>query len=373
GPNGQHIHTVKNANLEILKTYFISINEKDRVRIAANHTSEHLLHSALKSVLDKNIKQEGAFKSAHKLTFDFQFNRKLTQNEIDEIEEWIKDKIAKEVRIEVLHMSLEEAKKIGAMAYFEDKYKKINDSLRVIKIGEYSIELCGGTHLANTKNIQDFKIIDIFTRGSNLWRIEAVSTNYNVKKYVLDSIEASADNINSWMKEYKLMNVRSKEFTDALIIFRECLVNPDKHFSKIKHIELEIKKIYDTLKIDYEKKKEAFLIKSLKEKFSDKILFLEGIIIKNIDSKIIVNSLTELINEKPDKTFFIININEDKIQYFAAQNEKNNKRNLNEIIQRMNKASGGKGGGKPNFAQGGTSNIKSLEKIKSVLLGLNKN
>ncbi|MGL5591197.1 MAG: alanine--tRNA ligase [Mycoplasmoidaceae bacterium] len=373
GPNGQHIHAVKNASLELSKTYFISINEKDRVRISANHTSEHLLHSALKNILDKNIKQEGAFKSAQKLTFDFQFNRKITQKEIDEIEEWIKDKIAKEIRIEVLHMSLEEAKKIGAMAYFEDKYKKIDGDLRVIKMGKYSTELCGGTHLTNTKNIQDFKIIDVFTRGSNTWRIEAVTTNYNVKKFVLDAIEASADNINFWMKEYKKMNIRSKEFTDALIIFRECLVHPDKHFSKIKHIESEIKKIYETLKIDYEKKKELFLVKSLKEKFSDKILFLEGIIIKNVDSKVIVNALTELINEKPDKTFFVININEDKIQYFAAQNENNKKRNLNEIIQRMNKASGGKGGGKPNFAQGGTSNTKSLEKIKSVLLGLNKN
>lgn len=114
-------------------------------------------------------------------------------------------------------------------------------------------------------------------------------------------------------------------------------------------------------------------MKSLKEKFSNKILFLEGIIIKNVDSKVIVNSLMELINEQPEKTFFIININEDKIQYFGAQNEKNKKRNLNEIIQRMNKASDGKGGGKPNFAQGGTSNTKSLEKIKKVLLGLNKN
>ncbi|MGL5640058.1 MAG: alanine--tRNA ligase [Mycoplasmoidaceae bacterium] len=373
GPNGQHIHKVKDASLELSQTYFISINEKDRVRIAANHTSEHLLHSALKNILDKNIKQEGAFKSAQKLTFDFQFNRKITQKEIDEIEEWIKDKIAKEIRIEVLHMTLEQAKKIGAMAYFEDKYKKIDGDLRVIKMGKYSTELCGGTHLSNTKNIQDFKIIDVFTRGSNTWRIEAVSTNYNVKKFVLDAIEASADNINFWMKEYKKMNIRSKEFTDALIIFRECLVHPDKHFSKIKHIESEIRKIYELLKIDYEKKKEIFLIKSLKEKFSDKILFLEGIIIKNVDSKVIVNALTELINEKPDKTFFVININEDKIQYFAAQNENNKKRNLNEIIQRMNKASGGKGGGKPNFAQGGTSNTKSLEKIKSVLLGLNKN
>lgn len=373
GPNGQHIHTVKNADLEIDKTYFISINEKDRVRISANHTSEHLLHSALKNILDKNIKQEGAFKSAQKLTFDFQFNRKINQEEIDKIEEWIKDKISKEIRIEVLNMSLEEAKKIGAMAYFEDKYKKINGDLRVIKMGKYSTELCGGTHLINTKNIQDFKIIDVFSRGSNTWRIEAVTTNYNVKKFVLDAIESSADNINIWMKEYKKMNVRSKEFTDALIIFRECLIHPDKHFSKIKHIELEIKKIYESLKIDYDKKKESFLVKSLKEKFSNKILFLEGIIIKNVDSKVIVNSLMELINEQPEKTFFIININEDKIQYFGAQNEKNKKRNLNEIIQRMNKASDGKGGGKPNFAQGGTSNTKSLEKIKKVLLGLNKN
>ena len=167
GPNGQHIHTVKNADLEIGKTYFISINEKDRVRISANHTSEHLLHSALKNILDKNIKQEGAFKSAQKLTFDFQFNRKINQEEIDEIEKWIKDKISKEIRIEVLNMSLEEAKKIGAMAYFEDKYKKIDGDLRVIKMGKYSTELCGGTHLINTKNIQDFKIIDVFSRGSN--------------------------------------------------------------------------------------------------------------------------------------------------------------------------------------------------------------
>ena len=86
-PNAQHIHTVKNTDLEIDKTSFISINEKARVRTSAKRTSEHLLHSAPKNILDKNIKQDGAFKSAQKLTFDFQFNRKINQEEIDEIEE----------------------------------------------------------------------------------------------------------------------------------------------------------------------------------------------------------------------------------------------------------------------------------------------
>ncbi len=374
GPNGQHIHEIKKANIELNQSYFSAINERERVRTTANHTTEHLLHSALKEIIDKNIKQEGAFKSFEKLTFDFQFNRKLSDSEIEKIEKWIKDKIKKEIKIDVLFMNLEKAKKMGAIAYFEDKYKKIDDEkLRVIKIGKHSLELCGGTHLTNTKNIQDFKIIDVTSKGSKFWRIEAITTNYSIKKYLLDIIEKSADNINYMMQEYKKMNMRSKDFIDALSIFKEYILDPGKHFSKIKQIEKEINKIYENLKNDYEKNKEKMLIKILKEKFNSKIIYLEGIIIKNVENKVITNGLTELINEFPEKTFFIINILDSKIQYFGAQNEKNTKRNVNEIIQKMNKASNGKGGGKPNFAQGGTSNTNSLEKLKSILLGMNKN
>ncbi|MGL4647545.1 MAG: alanine--tRNA ligase [Mycoplasmoidaceae bacterium] len=374
GPNGQHIHKVEHADLKMKESYFASINVKDRARIAANHTTEHLLHSALKAILDPNIKQEGAFKSPEKLTFDFQFNRKPTEEEIIKIEEWIKDKIDQDIKIDVLMMPLEEAKAIGAIAYFEDKYKKIDGDLRVIKMGEYSTELCGGTHLSRTKTIQDFKIVNLTSKGSNSWRIEAITTDYNIKKFLLDLIEKSAENVNRMMKEYKQMNIRSIKFIDTLSLFKECLLEPKKYFNKITKIEAELKTTFDLLKNEYEKNREGTLIKSLKEKFDAKILYLEGIIIKNVNAKTINHSLTELIHEYPEKTFFVINILEDKIQYFGAQNEKNTKRDVNEIIQKMNKISNGRGGGKINFAQGGTNDLSSLEKLKSVILvGLNKN
>ncbi|MDE7221847.1 MAG: alanine--tRNA ligase, partial [Ureaplasma sp.] len=183
-PGFQHVHHVNYANLKIDEIVHLSINKEDRKINMAHHTSEHLLQAALINNINKNIKQLGAFKSPEKFTFDFQNPTKLSDEELTKIVDWVNNVIKLNIPVKVLMMSLEDAKKAGALGHFEDVYKKIQGLLRVIQIGDLSIELCGGTHVNNTSDIEQFAIISHYSRRAGEWRIEAISTNKNIQKYL---------------------------------------------------------------------------------------------------------------------------------------------------------------------------------------------
>ncbi|WP_144593888.1 alanine--tRNA ligase [Priestia flexa] len=173
-PNGQHVHTVEVRSGELVKgeTYTATINGKKRDAIVKNHTATHLLHQALKDTLGMHVNQAGSLVTPDRLRFDFSHFGQITAEEIEKIETIVNEKIWENISVNIENKAIDEAKAMGAMALFGEKY---GDIVRVVQVGSYSLELCGGCHVANTSEIGLFKIVSESGIGAGTRRIEAVT------------------------------------------------------------------------------------------------------------------------------------------------------------------------------------------------------
>lgn len=376
GPNGQHIHKLKldgKTEINLGNLVNCQINTIHRFKTTAAHSAEHLLHTALKSIVDKDIKQEGAFKSEEKLTFDFYYNERLSLEVLSNIESFINSIITSSIPTEVLFMSLEEAINIGAVAIFEDKYKKIEGKLRVIRIGNISTELCGGTHVLNTKEIERFIITKLEPKGSGTWRIEAIVTNQKCFQYSEKVLEEGTSEMQHYVSELKNKNIRSQEFQDQLLVISKILKSKTNVLREFIEALKVSKTIFQKAILSSESNKVNEESKIIKDLFKSEKEYQEHIITKNFNTKSIHLAMSELVNENPLKAFIVFNISDYDIKYFAIQNIKTKTFDCNSLIQAFNKISNGKGGGKFNFSQGGTSNLECIQKLVNVIEERNLN
>ncbi len=172
-PNGQPLHTVEIlASLALDTVYTLAIDHKRRYAVEKNHTATHLLHAALHKVIGRHATQAGSLNEEAFLRFDFTHFEAVTAQELRRIEEEVNEQIWKALAITTTETDIETAKVMGAMALFGEKYGK---TVRVVQIGDYSVELCGGTHLSNSSEIGLFKIIKEEGIGSGTRRIIAVT------------------------------------------------------------------------------------------------------------------------------------------------------------------------------------------------------
>ena len=172
-PNGQALHRVDVlASLAVGTTYTLEIDSKRRRAVEKNHTATHLLHAALHNVIGEHATQAGSLNDEEVLRFDFTHFEAVTAEELRRIEEEVNQQIWNAIPVETVETDIDTAKAMGAMALFGEKYGK---NVRVVKIGDYSIELCGGTHLGNTAEIGLFKIVKEEGIGSGTRRIFAVT------------------------------------------------------------------------------------------------------------------------------------------------------------------------------------------------------
>ena len=172
-PNGQALHRVDVlASLAVGTTYTLEIDSKRRRAVEKNHTATHLLHAALHNVIGEHATQAGSLNDEEVLRFDFTHFEAVTADELRRIEEEVNQQIWNAIPVETVETDIDTAKAMGAMALFGEKYGK---NVRVVKIGDYSIELCGGTHLGNTAEIGLFKIVKEEGIGSGTRRIFAVT------------------------------------------------------------------------------------------------------------------------------------------------------------------------------------------------------
>lgn len=172
-PNGQPLHTVEVlASLALNTVYTLAIDHKRRYAVEKNHTATHLLHAALHKVIGEHATQAGSLNEEAFLRFDFTHFEAVTAQELRRIEEEVNEQIWKALAITTTETDIETAKVMGAMALFGEKYGK---TVRVVQIGDYSVELCGGTHLSNSSEIGLFKIIKEEGIGSGTRRIIAVT------------------------------------------------------------------------------------------------------------------------------------------------------------------------------------------------------
>lgn len=172
-PNGQPLHKVEVVGtLAEGKNYFLQVNQSMRNKIIKNHTATHLLHKALKEVLGDHANQAGSLVAPKHLRFDFTHFGQVTAAELKEMEKIVNQKIWEAIPVVTIETDIDTAKNMGAMALFGEKY---GHDVRVVNVGDWSIELCGGTHVANTEDIGLFKIVSESGIGAGVRRIEALT------------------------------------------------------------------------------------------------------------------------------------------------------------------------------------------------------
>jgi len=211
-----HVGVVVAGTIKTGDSASMAVEEVRRANICKNHSATHLLQKALQIVLGDDVHQAGSYQDAERTRFDFSYGQAMTKEQIDKVEAIVNEQIAKDLAVVTNVMTIDEAKKSGAMALFGEKY---GETVRVVDMGGYSVELCGGTHVAHTGLIQNFKIVSESGVAAGVRRIEAI-TGANVtayyKKLEADFNEAATivkstpanllDRLNSMMKEMKALS-----------------------------------------------------------------------------------------------------------------------------------------------------------------------
>lgn len=339
------IDTIKENNLiihlanklpEKLDVNFVAkVNQGLRIDIACNHSATHLLHFALRKILGKHVEQKGSLVCSEYLRFDFSHFSKLTDEEIRNIEKEVNSLIRSNLQAQIKYIPFDEAKKLGAMALFGEKY---GDIVRVVQFGE-SIELCGGTHVSYTGQIGFFKIISESSIAAGIRRIEAI-TGRQAENYVYEK-EDLIRNISFLLKNPKDITVA----LEKLIKEKDEL---EKEVDRFKKLQLQLikeellKKMVKINGINY--------IGSIVEVSSPDFLRSLSFDLKNKENNVII-ALGAVIENKP---YISLYISENIVK------EKN--LNANIIIKELANEIKGGGGGQPFFATAGGKDVDGLQR-----------
>ncbi|MFP3767577.1 alanine--tRNA ligase [Streptococcus sp. TATVAM-FAB35] len=224
-PNGQALHTVEVlASLSVGTTYTLEIDSKRRHSVIKNHTATHLLHAALHHVIGEHATQAGSLNEEGFLRFDFTHFEAVTADELRQIEEEVNQQIWNAIPVKTVETDIDTAKSMGAMALFGEKYGK---NVRVVTIGDYSIELCGGTHVSNTAEIGIFKIVKEEGIGSGTRRILAVTG-----KEAFEAYRQEEEDLKAIAETLKVPQL--KEVTKKVVSLQEQLHKLQKENAELK-------------------------------------------------------------------------------------------------------------------------------------------
>lgn len=335
-PNGQNLHKGEIQFGQVTKGAQVdaSVNKDERRSIQKNHSATHLLHAALKEVLGDHVNQAGSLVAPDRLRFDFSHFGQMTQDEIDQVERRVNEEIWRGITVHIQEMGINEAKEMGAMALFGEKY---GDIVRVVNMAPFSIELCGGIHVDNTAEIGLFKIVSESGTGAGVRRIEAltgksaflylehIQTQFNIIK---DQVKVKTDDqvvdkITQLQEEeknlLKRLEQRDKEITNLKMGNIEDQVETINGF-KVLATEVEVPN--------------AKAIRSTMDDFKSKLQDTIIVLASNVDGKV------SIIATVP-KT------HTDQIK-------------AGDIIKNMAPIVGGKGGGRPDMAQGGGTQPENI-------------
>lgn len=339
-PNGAiyHVGQVIEGTLKAKESIKVELDCERNRDIARNHTSTHLLHSALKRVLGSHVNQAGSLVGPDRLRFDFSHFSSVTSEQLDEIETLVNEAILKNYATSIIETTQDMAKEIGATALFGEKY---GDLVRVVIIDEISKELCGGTHVASTAEIGVFKILSESGIGSGIRRIEAV-TGHEALTYIKSREKLLSDA--SSMLKTRPDDVPGK--TESLL-------------GRIKELEIEIA----ALQSRFAKTEVQELLASMQE--------INGlqVVIGKVNANDIDNlrSTADMVRDRITSGVVVLGaVTGDKVNFvaMATKDAVAKKVHAGNIVKEVAKVAGGGGGGRPDMAQAGG---KSIEKIDDAL------
>ena len=330
-----HVGQVTKGMFKVGDTVTLKVDEENRNATAKNHSATHLLQKALRIVLGSHVEQAGSLVNADHLRFDFTHFQSLTSEELKQIEEIVNEKIAEQLPVETKIMSIEEAKKTGAMALFGEKY---GDSVRVVNMSEFSKEFCGGTHVKNTGNIMLFKIISESGVAAGVRRIDALTGQAVLDYYA---------NIENMLHEAA----------------KTAKSEPAKLNAKIESLLEEIKVLHsenESLKSKLANNSLGDVMSNVKEIKGFNVLAtkVDGVDmngLRNLGDNLkekLTNGVIVLASSQEDKVNLIVMATDDAVKNGA---------HAGNIIKSIAPLVGGGGGGRPNMAQAGGKNPAGID------------
>ena len=332
-----HVGKVTAGSFNVGDKVTLTVDEKKRIDTAKNHSATHLLQEALRIVLGKHVEQAGSLVTPDRLRFDFTHFQPMTEEEIEKVEAIVNEQIAKSIDVETKVLAIEDAKKTGAKALFNEKY---GDTVRVVCMGDFSKEFCGGTHVSNTGLINSFKIVSESGVAAGVRRIEALTGN-GVFAYYKD-IE--------------------KKYND---ICKAAKATPANVEEKIAHMQAEIKSLNSEI--------ESLKNKAANEALGDVLNQAEDVNgVKFLAVKLNDVDMNELRNLSDDLKSKIGSgvvvlasaMGSDKVNLIVTATDDIVKAGVHagNIIKSAAPCVGGGGGGRPNMAQAGGKNPAGIEK-----------
>jgi alanyl-tRNA synthetase len=346
-PHGQFLHQVE-GEFEEGDEVLAIVDAQSRLEVIRNHSAAHLFHQAIKDILGKHANQQGQLVSNKSWRFDFNHFETEDDSKILEIENLVKHYIVeKPLDVVIKEMPIDEAKKIGAMALFGEKY---GDIVRVVNMG-WSIELCGGTHVKNTKDIIDFAICSYESIGSGIYRMEGI-TGSNLEEKILPFIE-------NYMEEVNQLKDKSNRL-DASFKLPETpkLVGSYQDIINYRQYVLNLKELIKTHEKDIEKQKQQNAISNIDDLINFD-LTNQVIVTHGLASKVLKQMIDVIVDKAKADTIFLINMTDEKATFICKSN--NNK--ASDLIKLAASISNGSGGGRPQMAQGGTANLSLIDEV----------
>ena len=342
-----HIGTVTGGMIKVGDTATLTVDAGQRGDTCKNHSATHLLHKALREVLGSHVEQSGSYVDGERLRFDFTHFAAMTEEELARVEAMVNEKIGENIPVVTRVMGIEEARKTGAMALFGEKY---GEEVRVVQMGDFSVELCGGTHVANTGNIGSFKILSENGVAAGVRRIEALTGN-GVLQY------------------YKNLEHTIHEAAKAV------KATPGNLVEKCEHLMAELKSLHGEL--------ESLKSKNAKDALGnvmDQVREVKGVklLATSVDG-VDMNALRDLGDQLREKlgegVVVLISGAEGKVNMIAMATEGAQKAGAHagNLIKGIAALVGGGGGGRPGMAQAGGKNPAGIpaavEQAASVLEG----
>jgi len=336
-PNGQHLHTVfvKSGRVKTGDVFVATVQSERRADTEKNHTGTHLLHQALKDVLGTHVNQAGSLVAPERLRFDFTHFDKISDEELVRVEDIVNQKIWESMPVTIFQKNIVEAKAMGAMALFGEKY---GDIVRVIQIGDYSLELCGGCHVRNTSEIGLFKIMSEVGIGAGTRRIEAVTGK----------------------AAFMMLNRRLKDLQHIASLLKTTIDGvPDKIVGLSQQIH------------QLEKEKESLTAKLGNTELSDVEQFVKevegvSVVVRHIEGQG-MNGLRAMVDKIKDQLQSVVvvlaSVNEDKVNIVSGVTDDLIKRGYHagKLVKEVAMRCGGSGGGRSDMAQAGGKQPQALD------------
>jgi alanyl-tRNA synthetase len=336
-----HIGHVTKGMFRLGDEVTLRVDAKRRMAICRNHSATHLLQKALREVLGTHVEQSGSFQDEHRTRFDFSHFQAMTKEEIRAVEDLVNEKISEGLPVKTEVLSLEDAKKTGAMALFGEKY---GDTVRVVEMDDFSKEFCGGTHVKNTNQIGSFKILSESGVAAGVRRIEAI-TGDNVRAYY-DNLEQEIDDAAGLLKatpatlaehikklQEELRAARSENESLKSKAAQSALGDVTNNTVDVKGVKFLAAKVSG---VDMNELRN--LGDDLKGKLSDPYVIL-------------------LLSDKDGKVSMMVAASDTAVKMGA---------HAGNLIKGIAKEVGGGGGGRPNMAQAGGKNPAGIDKAMAL-------